>query len=147
MIISWLGFTSPQRACQSSIVVTALFADVDAKTTYTPLLLILKILHDLNILWYHNSQRISIRYLGSCRIFSIHRMSLGLYVGFIMKMEGSLLGPYGIATSRNPAHFRLFQTDAIGKMPRTSRIVHAGTPLLLLVRNLKGSRNSTLWDS
>ena len=30
-------------------------------------LLILKILHDLNILWYHNYQ--SIRYLGSCRNF------------------------------------------------------------------------------
>ena len=33
--------------------------------------LILKILHDLSILQSHNSQ--GIRYLGSCRIFSIHR--------------------------------------------------------------------------
>ena len=35
------------------------------------LLLILKILHDPSILGYHYSQ--GIRYLGSCRIFSIHR--------------------------------------------------------------------------
>ena len=35
------------------------------------LLLILKILHDLPILQYHNFQ--GIRYLGSCKIFSIHR--------------------------------------------------------------------------
>ena len=34
------------------------------------ILLILKNLHDLNILLHHNSQ--GIRYLGSCRMFSIH---------------------------------------------------------------------------
>ena len=38
------------------------------------ILLILKILHDLNIQWYHNSH--CIRYLGSCRISSIHRISI-----------------------------------------------------------------------
>ena len=37
-----------------------------------PLVLILKILHDLSILQYHYSQGRS--YLGSCRIFRIHRI-------------------------------------------------------------------------
>ena len=41
------------------------------KEKYGVLLLILKILHDLSILYYHNSQCLG--YLGSCRIFSIHR--------------------------------------------------------------------------
>ena len=35
------------------------------------ILLILKILHDFTILLYHNSE--GLKYLGSCRIFSIHR--------------------------------------------------------------------------
>ena len=38
------------------------------------LLLILKILHDTSILWYHNFQ--GIRSLGSCRNFSIHHSIL-----------------------------------------------------------------------
>ena len=42
------------------------------------LLLMLKILHDLSIVEYHNSQGLG--YLGSCRIFSIHR--LGSLAGF-----------------------------------------------------------------
>ena len=43
--------------------------------------LMLRILHDLSILLYHNSQGIG--YLGSCRIFRIHRrvQSLG-FIGF-----------------------------------------------------------------
>ena len=39
---------------------------------YVFILLILKILHDFNKLEYHYSQGLG--YLGSCRIFSIHRI-------------------------------------------------------------------------
>ena len=38
----------------------------------TEALLMLKILHDLSVLQYYNSQ--GIRYLGSCRILKIHRI-------------------------------------------------------------------------
>ena len=40
---------------------------VDFSTAATHVLLMLKILHDLGILWYRYSQ--GIRYLGSCRNF------------------------------------------------------------------------------
>ena len=39
------------------------------------LLLMLKTLHDLSILEFHNSQ--SRRHVRSCRVFSIHRMGAG----------------------------------------------------------------------
>ena len=44
----------------------------------TALLLILQILHDLTILLYHHSQ--DTRFLGSHKIFSIHRMDLNSIV-------------------------------------------------------------------
>ena len=55
------------------------------------LLVILEILHDPRILQYHNSQ--GLRYLGSCRIFSIHCMFQGLLKGRTTRMSHSTTLP------------------------------------------------------